>query len=339
MGKNFLYKVKGLIMDDIIEVEIKGEIILKEILYPIDIDSLERLKEEYANIPVIDVDADDTIVAKEFDFVLKGHKRLVKFRTTIEKKRKELKAPAIEYGKSVDSIAKEMQAIIKPIEDKLFIQRRAVEENEAQKQQAVEKAEEERVDKIRGLILNIKDLVLTHYNSDSKTLTEVLESLIIPSEEVFNEFLPEAREVQQVTILKLQEMRKSKISAERADEIEAEREEEAKRVRDEEKAELQADKEKLKQEQDEFEKKKADFERSLQEQQEEKDRLEAERLAEEMQEKQEQEEKEEAKINKNLHDEMVIETMAVLNTYTEMIILVDDIIDGKVPHIKWVKDE
>ena len=43
-------------------------------------------------------------------------------------------------------------------------------------------------------------------------------------------------------------------------------------------------------------------------------------------------------IDKTRHDEMVIETMKVINSHTDNIVLLDAIISGEIPNVKWVLD-
>jgi len=134
-----------------IEAEIieDTQIVLSEIKYPINTADLEALLKEYSDIPVINPDADEELVGKQYQFVLKGHKAFVKTRTSIEKTRKTLKQPALDYGKSVDGIAKEFQSMIITTEHKLQTQRKLVEDNEARKQADAEAKEEARTDLIK----------------------------------------------------------------------------------------------------------------------------------------------------------------------------------------------
>ena len=54
-----------------------------------------------------------------FRRVQEGRLMLKRVRTDIEKRRKELKAGALEYGRKVDAVAKELTGLIEPTEDKL----------------------------------------------------------------------------------------------------------------------------------------------------------------------------------------------------------------------------
>ena len=268
-------------------IEENKAVVLSEIKYPVSQTDLKALLEEYKDIPEIDPDADEDLVGEQYQFVLRGHKAFVKARTGIEKTRKQLKQPALDYGKNVDGIAKEFQSMISTAETKLQIQRKIVEDNEVRKQREAEEAEEARVETIKIKISDIKNLPLCHFNSDSETLAKALESIYVPTDEEYQEFINEAREVQQITIMQLQEMRKNKVLAERAGELEAEREAEAKKLKDEQDAKLAKEREEFEAQQREFKEKQEAFERQQREQQEVIDRQKAEIEAEELRKQQE----------------------------------------------------
>ena len=324
-------------MKETIEAEIieDKEIILSAIKYPVSNTDLDALLEEYKDIPDINPDADDDLVAEQFQFVLKGHKAFVKARNQIEKTRKELKSPALEYGKSVDGIAKEFQLKIKATEDKLQYQRKLVEDNEARKQREAEEAEELRVDNIKKLISDIRSLAGIHYNSDSEALTKTLEALTVPTEEVYAEFLSDAREAQQISIMQLEEMRKSKVLAEKATELESEREAEAKKLKDEQDAKLAKEREEFESQQREFREKQEEFERQQREQQEIIDRQKAEIEAEELRKQQEFERQQREQHNKKKFDIAKAELVQYLKGLKTITKIANAIVDGNVPNLTW----
>ena len=324
---------------EIVDDEFKAPV-LQDIKYPVTQDALHALVEEYKDIPNIDLNADDDIVAEQYKFVRDGQIRLAKERNRIEKTRKTIKSPAFEFGKNVDAFAKKLQAIIKDPEDKLKFQRDRVEQNEARKQREAEEAEELRVETIQKKIANMERMPLEMMPKSSLEIREILGLFDPPTETEYEEFYDKALILHSQVQTQLTQMAENKELVENAQALQAEKDAEAKRLKDEEDAKLQAEKDKLAQEKAEFQRQKDDFEAEKRAAQEETDRKEAERLADELQAKQEEEAKQQAKINAQKHDEMVKETMKVLNTYSEMIILLDDIIDGKIPHVKWmVSDE
>ena len=98
-------------------------IVLSEVIYPISLDEIKDFISEWKEVPTLDPLNKDK---ESYIAVKKAHIEAVRFRTSIEKKRKELKAPAIAYGKNVDSIAKEFQELINPKELELFASRNKV---------------------------------------------------------------------------------------------------------------------------------------------------------------------------------------------------------------------
>lgn len=326
--------------DNTVEAEIveDSQIVLSEIKYPVSTTDLKALLEEYKEIPEIDPDADEEIVGKEYQFVLAGHKAFVKARTGIEKTRKQLKQPALDYGKKVDEIAKEFQAIISGTESKLQIQRKKVEDNEARKQREAEEKEEARVDAIRTKIKDYENIPLRCISLSSDNIKSVIENdILYPTTENFEEFLDEAFQKHSVCMTQLNEMVSNKILVENAEKIQAERDAEAKRLQDEKDEAMRLEREAFEQQQREFQKQKDDFERQQREQQEALDRQEAERVANELQAKQEAERQQREQQGKELMAKSKHETYEDLQDYVgaDTETLIDAIMDGKIRHIKW----
>jgi len=326
-------------MTEIIDEEFKAPV-LQDIKYPLTIEALEQLVKKYENIPDIDLDAPDEIVAEQFKFVITGHKAMVRERNRIEKTRKIIKEPAFTFGKSVDAYAKKLQAIIKDTETNLKYQRDKVEQNESRKQREAEQAEELRVENIKKLIADIKSLAGVHYNSNSEQLSKALESLTVPNEEIYEEFLNEAREAQKVSIIQLEEMRKSKILAESAEKLEAERAEKAKQLEAERDAKFAKEREEFEEQQRAFKKQQDEFIAQQREQQEIIDRQKAEHEADELQAKQEAEREEREKQNREKMIEKRKETFNALDYQlnsenVDIETLIDLIQDEQIPNIKW----
>ena len=98
---------------------------------------IEELKAQF--LPLTIIDLNDTEGYKEVADALKF---IVKRRTSIEEKRKELKADSLAYGKAVDARAREITQMLSPIEEHLREQKEKVDnelirienEKEAEKQ-------------------------------------------------------------------------------------------------------------------------------------------------------------------------------------------------------------
>ena len=313
-----------------------GIITLDAIKYPVQKDGLIKLVEVYKNVEEIDLNADDEKIGQAYQFVVVGHKKFIKARNAIEKTRKQLKSPAIEYGKKVDEIAKEFQALIKATEDKLLIQRRRVEDNEARKQREIEEAEENRTNAIKQRINAYNQYPMQCLNKSADVIEEMIILSMVPTVEEFEEFYDEAMKAYQEADTQMKLMRDGQILVENAKAIQAEKEAEAKRIQDEEDAKLQAEKDLLAEQRAVFQKQKDDFERMQKEQQEVLDRKEAERLADELQAQQEAEKKElEANRSKNYDEAVaVLDTLIHIKDLTAEEII-NEIIANKVPHVKW----
>ncbi len=314
--------------------------VLQDIKYPVSENSLLALVAKYKDVQEINLDTSDEEVAEQYKVVRDGHIELSKERNKIEKTRKAIKDPAFTFGKNVDAFAKKLQLIIVSTETMLKTQRDKVENNEARKQREVEEAEELRVDNIKKAISDIRAMAGVHYNSSSIELTKALESLSVPNEEMYEEFLEEAREVQQVTIMQLQEMRKSKVAAERVHEIEAEKELEAKLLKDEQDKKFQVEKDAFAKKQNEFEEQQRLQQENIRLQQEAIDIQNAEREADELLVKQEKELKERKQksiqLKAQYEHESFLDLDNLLNSDgVDIVTLVDMIVDNKVRHLKW----
>lgn len=331
---------------EIVLDEIKAPI-LQNIKYPVSKVDLELLLEEFKNIP--DIDPESDLAPKQYQFVLKGHKAFVKARTSIEKVRKELKAPALDYGKEVDDLAKEFQAKINPTEDLLKIARDKVENYEKQKIREAEEREEKRISAIRTLIAEMKNVPLQHFSSSSLLIKEAIECLVIPSEETHEEFLEEALNTYSTTMMQLENAYDTRVKAEQADVIQAELKAKAEQEEAQRQANFAAQQADLKAQQDAFAKQQAEANRAQAERQEAFDRQIAEREAEELAKRQETErierQKQEA-IGKEARDKALQvnfqakydETISEMSKFKDPADLLNWIIKGNLPHVKWDPD-
>jgi hypothetical protein len=319
-------------------VEDNKSVVLKEIKYPVNINDINKLLEEYKSIPDINPNInDEDLLGEQYQFVVKGHKAFVKMRGKIEKTRKELKEPSLAYGKTVDGIAKEFQALIKITEDKLSFQRKLVEDNELRKQVEAEALEETRITNIKTMILNTKNLPLSHFNSNSEALTKALESLIVIDRETYEEFYDEAVESQNYVIAQLQTARINAVTIESAEKIQAEANEKARIAKEIEDAAIAKERKEFEDEKAAFAKMKQDAQDVIDLQNEEIAREKADKEADEQLAKEKQAVKDKELIDSDTHDMKMVETMSVLKGYTDMIVLIDDIISEKIPNVRWVK--
>jgi len=316
-------------MSKVLETEVieEGTIVLKPVK-ALDLTEgvdLDKLMEEYAEVPEIDPEAENA--GELYQYVLKGHKEFVKARNKIEKVRKALKAPALEFGKEVDSKAKELANKIHDKELELFKQRKLVEDNEQRKQDEAERVERERVQGIRSLMDAMQGLPYAGIGAKADTVKELIESMEIPSEDVYEEFTNEAIGYYKTVMAQLEVLFETATKAENADRIAEEEarkraEEDAKRE-EEQRAEREA-----------FEREKAEFEAEKRARAEAEAMEQAQREAEEL-------EAEEA--------EAVTNAMAEVNTVKAEVAgqirdaysvggideVVSRILDNKIDNLRW----
>ncbi|NOQ31771.1 MAG: hypothetical protein GQ570_11675 [Helicobacteraceae bacterium] len=365
--------------ENTIEAEIvEGEIVLSEIKYPVSTTDLESLLKEYSDIPTINPELEDDIVAEQYQFVLKGHKAFVKARTGIEKTRKQLKQPALDYGKNVDGIAKEFQAMIKNKEQELLIQRKIVEDNEARKQREAEEAEEARMDNIKALLNRYKSYPMECIAKSSKVIQEVIDLAELPKQEILEEFFDEAVIIYDASMTQMRQMFDNQLVVENAQKIQDEADVKAREQKAIEDKKLQDEKDAFAKQQAEFQRKQDDFARQQREQQEmidrqnaeikanemlrvqeierqerdkiaEEERIERERQQEIERQKQQQEWEEANELAKKLHKEKVkkyaenrekeiARTLKAIDKYTDNQLLLNEIIRGVIPNVKWIQD-
>lgn len=155
--------------------------------FGIEVSALEELKGSSADI----VEVNDNKSLKVAQAALT---KLVSTRTWIDSKRKELKAPAIEYGKMTESKAKSLLEILKPEEDRLRALVDAEKKRKAEAKRIAEEAEKERVDAILARIEKIRDLPLSLASSGAEDIASgilLLDAMDI-SESIFEEYLSQA---------------------------------------------------------------------------------------------------------------------------------------------------
>ncbi len=121
---------------------------IEPITYPVIADKISELAAEYMPLRVNGLDD-----AKGLKRVHDARMVVKNLRVSVDKRRKELKASALEYGKQVDSAAKQLFDLLEPIEDHLQAEEDTV-ENE--KKRLKEEAEEAKRLKLQ---LRLSDLL------------------------------------------------------------------------------------------------------------------------------------------------------------------------------------
>jgi len=324
---------------------VEAEIVEDEFLAPVlknakeltTLVNTDKLIKEYSELASIDISTPVEEISLKFVEIEKGFKAFRKARTSIEKTRKEIGEPAFQFHKKVIEIAKEIQKTINPYEERLKALVHKVENEEKRKQIEAEEAEEARINKIKAMILDVKNLPLQHFNSSSEMLTIALESLRGITSKEYEEFYDEAVENQHYVISQLQLARDNKILVENAQKIQDEADEKAREAKEIEDKKLQAEKDLFDKEKAEFQKQKDDFEAQQKAIQEEADRIQAAKEADDLMAKQKAVKEQKELENKEAYNELYNEAWDDLQEAFEnkREALLDLIIEGKIRHVKW----
>lgn len=275
---------------------------------------IAELAAKYDTVP------EDLSDKDNYAFAQSAIRAIKPIRTGVEKKRKELKADALAWGRKVDSKAKEIKDKLLAIEKPFADAKKAYDTKVELEKREKAKREEERIDRIAERIAGIKALVSVHVSSTAEQIEKEINQLG-KEEATFDdwamEFSGKAEDAirasldglkelhhlktQQEKLAAEQEEQRKKDEAEKAEQERIAKEEQAKREKElaEEQAKLAAEKEKMEAEKAKLEKErqKIEQERLAEEQrkQEEKARLEKEAEAERIRAEQQAKEAEQAK--------------------------------------------
>lgn len=156
--------------------------------YSVTAAALAKLKERYSNV------AWDLSTTKGDKDARAARLELVRLRTGLEAKRKELKAPALERSRLIDAEAKritdELLAIEKPIDDLI----KAAEDAKEAERNAKAQAESARIEKIQARLAEIRAAATGHGRANSDQLQTTINEVkaLVLTEADYEEFLPAA---------------------------------------------------------------------------------------------------------------------------------------------------
>jgi len=231
--------------------------------------ALEKMQ-EYLELTITGIDDEAGFsLVHQARMVVKGH------RVAVEKRRKELKADALEWGRKVDSEAKRLYGLMEPVEIHLQAEEdKVTKEKETIKAEKARK-EKERVETILCAIEKIKGFVVTSPTVPSGKIQALIDELvdIDVTKDVFQEFVEEAYIAKQSALTGLVKAFEDRVTWERA---EGERKAEAERLAKEKKAQDAREKA-LAEERAKMEAEKAELERAKKEERERQERAEFER--------------------------------------------------------------
>lgn len=194
----------------------------------------------------------------------KDRRELVTLRTSLEAKRKEIKAPALERCRLIDEEAKRITTEIVALESPIDRQIKTEEARKEAERQAKIEAERKRVEAIKEKIGKISALPLQAVSVTASVVADFIadiEANVKLTPEEFQECLPMAIAAKDEALANLREIHAEKTAAEaEAARIQAEREE-AERRRVEEEKRLAEERERLQKEREAFEREQAEARR------------------------------------------------------------------------------
>lgn len=191
--------------------------------------ALAELKKEYTGLTVAS--------NKERAVVQSGITELTSLRTSVEKKRKELKADALEFGRKVDGEAKRITGLIEAIEQPLKDAKQAYDDEQERIKAELAAKEQARIDAIMARIDSIKNRTIEMVGKSSEEIGEchlqLTDEMVMGDGFDYQEFKDQARKAQSETMERLASMQieRQKHEAELAAQAEREKEAEAARIK------------------------------------------------------------------------------------------------------------
>ncbi len=162
------------------------ELNVTPIKYDVTLAAIQTMKEKYKDLVITDKES--------YEKVQKAISGLTSYLTATEKQRKILKAESLEYGKKVDSTAKEISSALHEIRDPLKATKKVEDDKTAAIKIEKEAKKQKRIDDIRASIDVIKASAdgLLNLNSDQIKKRRDDLSVIKLSVDDYEEFMDEA---------------------------------------------------------------------------------------------------------------------------------------------------
>ena len=179
---------------------------------------IAELKEQYQDVPTIATN-------RELSFLKKDITVIRTLRTSVESRRKELKADALEYGRKVDAEARRIIGQLVEIEQPMKDEQKRFEAKVKAEKEEKARIERERVEQIQERIRAYDGLLIACASDSSQEIENVLMGLDVPDDFDYQEFAEQHTKVLAETRIKLSELlEKTKVmEQERADLKERER--------------------------------------------------------------------------------------------------------------------
>lgn len=177
--------------------------------------ALSELRTKYLNAVY------DCTTVKGREAAIEGRAELRTLRTSLEKKRKQLKAPLLAMGEMIDDKAERITAEIKALEDPINAQIKADDDRREQEREAKAKAERDRIEGIHKKIRWLDGQAIVAQGKDSGAIQTILDMVSAAkiAEDIYAEFTDSAQKAKADAIERLNTM----LEGARAQEAEAAR--------------------------------------------------------------------------------------------------------------------
>jgi colicin import membrane protein len=183
--------------------------------------ALATLAEQYKGV-VYDVTTKEGMAAAKA-----GRNEIRSYRTALEAKRVEIKAPALERCRLIDAEAKRITAELEALEDPIAAQIKKEEDRIAAEKAAKEEALRRRVEEIQARLQAMRELPMVSFSATSEQMQEYITALEAQeiSEEAFGDFTSDAENLKAATLATMKLNLNTKLTQEaEAARIKAERE-------------------------------------------------------------------------------------------------------------------
>jgi colicin import membrane protein len=176
----------------------------------------------------------DVATTKGMDAARKSRQELVKLRTALEAKRKELKEPVIERGRALDAEAKVLKEAIEALETPIDLQITLEEKRKQTERETKARLEQERQRALRARITAITHLPMQGIGKPSSEVAKLHGELsVAEARDDWAEFAEEAKQSADAARAQLDVLHASALAAEAAAAEKATQEAEQKRLEDE----------------------------------------------------------------------------------------------------------
>lgn len=173
-------------------------------------EGLADLRKRFGTVP----DAGDP---EGYELCKAGVKEMTSLRTSIEARRKELKAPALRWSQKLDALAKRLIADIKKIEAPLAKEKERIDDIARAEARKAAEAEQQRVADIGAAIKRISDMAAEQRTGDtSETYAKRIDTLkALPmTQDVYAEFLEDANTARDAALYKLGQWHEAAVARE-----------------------------------------------------------------------------------------------------------------------------